>query len=367
MKTNKILRNIIAGLFVMSSVVAFAGNPDRTGQSAAGQLLINPWGRTAGWGGVGIAMTTGIEANFSNIAGTAFVKGTELEYTNTRWLVGSDATINAFGVSQNLGNIGVLTLSLATMSVGDILITTYEQPEGGVGYFKPSMMNINLGYAKSFSDAIHAGVNFKLISESIADISATGFAIDAGIQYVSGDDDQIHFGVTLKNIGLPMHFSGDGFSVRGVVDNSTVSQSLETRAAEYELPSLLAIGIGYDFYFGGESTNSFVKKTDKRKDNAMHRITAAASFTSNAFTKDQDTIGAEYGFNQIFEVRGAYAFESDIFDDDARTNVLTGASFGASLYVPLGKQTSRQVAIDYSYRFTDPFDGCHSFGVRIGL
>src|SRR5512146_317174 len=53
-----------------------AGNRDRSGSAGAGELLINPWARSTGWGGVNTANVHGLEAIFGNVAGTAFTKGT---------------------------------------------------------------------------------------------------------------------------------------------------------------------------------------------------------------------------------------------------------------------------------------------------
>jgi hypothetical protein len=52
-----------------------------------------------------------------------------------------------------------------------------------------------------FSENIFGGVNFKLISEQIPNVAARGIAIDAGIQYHTGKNDQMHLGITLKNWG----------------------------------------------------------------------------------------------------------------------------------------------------------------------
>ena len=39
-----------------------AGNKDRSGQAGAAELLINPWARSSGWGGVGTSCGHGLEA-----------------------------------------------------------------------------------------------------------------------------------------------------------------------------------------------------------------------------------------------------------------------------------------------------------------
>ncbi len=63
----------------------FAGNPQRVGQAGASELLINPWARTSGWGGANVASVRGLEGIYSNVAGLAFTKKTELIFSNTQW------------------------------------------------------------------------------------------------------------------------------------------------------------------------------------------------------------------------------------------------------------------------------------------
>ena len=55
-----------------------AGNPERIGQACAGQLLINPYARNTGMAGANSANIRGLEAQFMNIAGTAFTRKTEV-------------------------------------------------------------------------------------------------------------------------------------------------------------------------------------------------------------------------------------------------------------------------------------------------
>ena len=94
---------------------SYAGNKDRSGQAGAGELLINPWARSAGWGSVTTANVKGLESMFTNVAGMAFTRRTELIFSHTTWLKGSGCTIANFGLSQRLGESGVLGLSVFSM------------------------------------------------------------------------------------------------------------------------------------------------------------------------------------------------------------------------------------------------------------
>jgi hypothetical protein len=46
--------------------------------------------------------------------------------------------------------------------------------------------------------------------------------------------------------------------------------------------------------------------------------------------------------------------------------VFTGPAAGITFEVPFNEKKST-VGLDYSYRFTNPFSGIHTFGVRVNL
>ena len=194
----------------------------------------------------------------------------------------------------------------------------------------------------------------KVVTESISNVDASGLAIDAGIQYVTGtneDRNNVKFGIALKNVGTPLKFGGDGLSTRVNAPNSNPVYQLtvEQRTAGFEIPSLINIGAAYDF-----------------KLQAEHTLTLAGSFTSHSFTNDQFVVGLEYRFRNIFMLRGGFSYENDIFDDVVRSTVYTGPSAGLTIDLPMGKE-GKAFGIDYSFRATNPWDGVHSFGVRFTL
>jgi hypothetical protein len=357
-KYNKIAAPLaIAGLLLGSAGQISAGNPDRAGQAGATELLINPWARSSGWAGSNVAGARGLESMFLNVAGTAFTKKTELLFCRTNWLKGTDININAFGLTQRVGETGALGLAIMSMDFGDIDITTVENPEGGIGTFSPQFINIALSYAKGFSDNIYGGIALKVVSERTANVSARGVAFDAGIQYVTGKYNQVKFGISLKNVGPRMQFSGDGLSMKAEIPGSTVgtTYTVENRTAQFELPSLLNIGAGYDFYLLKDSASM-----------KIHRLTAMGTFTSNSFEKNHLKFGLEYAWKNMLMVRVGYCHEEDIRNKEKRTTVFTGPSAGFTVEIPFGKNKST-FGLDYSYRATDPFSGTHSVGARINL
>jgi len=342
----------ITGLLVVPEQSVMAGNKDRSGQAGVSELLINPWASSSGWGGVNIANVRGLEAIYGNVAGMAYTKSTELIFSHTQWLKGSDVNIIAFGFTQRIGESGVLGMSITSMSAGDIMITTTSLPEGGIGTYAPSLMNIALSYAKAFSNSITGGLTMRIVSESIADMSANGVGLDAGIQYVTGDKENIKFGITLKNIGPRLAFSGDGLTNKVLLSDEDVLFAVSQRQSEFELPATLSIGAAYDFLM------------------ERSRFTLAGSFQSNAFTNDQFRLGGEFSFRDYVVLRAAYSYEqgqtADI-ESGERFTLDNGLSGGLSVQVPMNKEKGSIFAVDYSYRSTEHFDGTHSIGVRISL
>lgn len=350
----KILAAVFSGC--LFTFTAYSGNKDRAGQAGASELLTNPWARTSGWGGSNVAGVRGLEGQFLNVAGTAFTRKTELLFSHVNYLKGSGININSFGFTQRVGASGALGLGLMSMSFGDIERTTTDMPEGGLGDYTINFMNIGLSYAKGFTDHIFGGMCVRAINQSIPDARASGVALDAGIQYLAGKMENVHFGISLKNVGPKMKFSGDGLGVKvSPGTNSDPKNSpltMDMQAQAFELPSQLNVGASYDYYVGGDTAN--------------HRVTFAAAFVSNSFTRDELRLGLEYGFNSFLMLRAGYGYEKKDDNGDIQ-KAEKGLSAGFTMELPLNKEKGSTFGLDYSYRATKPFNGTHSIGVRMNL
>jgi len=383
MKNLYLIITIAISISLFSTTLSYAGNDDRKSEGGATELLINPWARSSGWADANVACVVGLEAMYQNIAGMAFTPKLELAFTNTQYLVGTGIKINSGGFVTRVGkeNGGVLGLSVMNMNFGEIDITTVQMPDGGIGTFSPSYSVIGLAYAREFSNSIYGGITAKIINENIANVGATGFALDAGIQYVTGighdkfgdrNRDNLRLGITMKNVGTSMKYSGDGLAFTGFSQNGT-QMTVAYRSQEFELPFLLKIGASYHIKLYQNkasmpmnSDNTGSEAADDK--NTDHELIIAANFTSNSYTKDQIHLGLEYTFRNYFSLRGGYIYEEGIESITTSTNVLTGPTAGLSLQSPISKDNkSSVIAFDYSYRLTRTFGGIHTFGVRISM
>lgn len=348
----KIGKIVVLGVAMITGFTANAGNEDRVGSAGASHMLINPWARSSAIGDAGIASTRGLEATFTNIAGLAFTGKTEIKFNYSNWMGSAGIAFNSAGIAQRISEDAVIAVSVQSLNFGEVAITTVANPEGNIGFFSPRANVFNVGYARTFSNSIYGGINFKVISENISNLKATGVAIDAGIRYVTGEQDQVKFGIALKNVGPVMRFKGDGLAQQIDYVETGVTATLEERSATFEIPSLLSMGASYDFIF-----------------NEANKLNLALGFTANSFSSDQFRIGLDYGMTTEkmgFNVRGGFVYEKGLFDAVNRSNALVGPTAGFSVDALVGENKSA-LGIEYAVRFAGVFGIIHTVGATISL
>ena len=348
------MKNILITAFLSLAIIPalYAGNEDRVGSAGAAHLLVNPWARSSAIGDAGYAQINGLEATYTNIAGLAYTDKTQIKFNYSNWMGSAGVSFNSAGIAQRISEEGVIAISVQSMNFGDIPITTVENPEGNIGFFSPRTNIFNVGYARKFSSSISGGINFKVISESISNMKANGIAIDAGIRYVTGVEDQLKFGITLKNVGPVMRYSGDGLAQQVEYTSTGFIASLEERSATFEMPSLLCIGGSYDFIF-----------------NENNKLNLALGFTANSFSNDQYRIGMDYGMTNekmAFNLRAGYVYEKNLLNVENRSNALIGPSAGFSIDALVGKNKTA-LGLEYCARFAGVFGTIHTIGATISL
>lgn len=342
---------LLSGFLIPS--IGFAQNEDRLGTAGATELLVNPWARSAGSADAGIATVNGVEAQHVNIAGMAFTEKTQVKFNYTNWLGSAGIALNSAGLSQRISDQDVIGFSIQSFSYGDIDVTTVDNPEGNIGTFSPRANILGFSYAREFSNSIYAGANVKIVSEQISNLRSNGVAIDAGVRYVTGEQDQIKFGITLKNVGPTMIYRGDGLNTPILYQSNGASATLNQRPASFEMPSLLQLGGGYDFIFSETS-----------------KLTAMVGFTANSFSNDQYRFGLDYHFSladkAAFNIRAGYVLEDNVWDESLRTTALSGPTAGMSVDVLAGKNKS-PIGFEYTSRLAPVFGVIHTLGLTISL
>ena len=354
----RILVSIIACSVAATAAQAQGGNEQKSGTAGASELLINPWAQSSGMANAHTAGVRGVEAIRLNVGGLSRVESTEILFSTTQWLKGSEIQIHSFGMAQPIGdNGGVLGFEVMAFDLGDFYATTEAAPDGN-SLFDVNYTNIGLSYSKAFSNSIFGGITVRGVSESIPDASALGVCFDAGIQYVTTvgpleGANNLRIGVSLKNVGPAMKFTGDGTQRRVNIETGNLAEeeiTVELPTQQMEIPSQLNIGAAYDFNLAED-----------------HRITVAGNFASNSYSLDQFQGGVEYSFMNMFMVRGGLDYQKNIFDEMNTRVAANGPTAGATVQVPFGEEKSKRFGVDYSYRSTRVFSGTHSIGIRLSL
>ena len=145
------MKSSLAVLIFTAAATAWAGNPTRSGSAGAGELLINPWARSAGWAEGNTANVMGIESMYGNVAGLAGGKSFTAGFSNTTWLQGSGIKVNAAALATPTRN-GVLGIHVTNFDYGDIDVTTTALPDGGAGIYSPGSSVLGIAYAQMFTD-----------------------------------------------------------------------------------------------------------------------------------------------------------------------------------------------------------------------
>lgn len=343
MKSIKIILIII---FISVSIIqnADAGPRDRFGTNAADELLIPVGSIGTALGGSNISGITGIESMYWNPAGLSEIGTTNGEAMFSYMNYIADINMQYFGSVVKIGNLGNLGFSIRSLDFGaEEIVTTLSSPEGTGELFSPTYIIGNLSFARKMTDKIYFGTTFKVISESIADVSATGVAFDFGIQYLAGASG-VKFGIALKNLGPRMKFDGPGLDRAFVQNGTTVVRRVTLQ--EFELPTNLEIGLSYAAKLGN-----------------INSVNLSGCFQSSSYASDEYRFGMEYNYNDYFFLRAA----GNIYPEKEGDENLFGPSFGAGLRYPAG---NFRLGFDYAYRIlnNDGFSSTNQyFTLNVGF
>jgi hypothetical protein len=323
---------------------ALAGRGDKSGTSAAPELLIPVGARYVGLAGSPLAIATGVEAIYWNPAGLARSNfGAEAMFSHMNYI--ADIGVEYVAIATNIEGFGSLGFDLKSIAMGDFEITTEDVPDGTGQIFSPTYVTLGLTYSRLLTDRISIGVTGNLISERIDRVSASGFAFSFGVQYSNfASVNGLAIGVAVKNIGPSMTFDGSGLlRDAAITDNLRPSSPLKIDASTDELPSIIELGVAYSYRFDDQNF-----------------VTGSALFQNQNMSDDEYKLGAEYSFDNLLFFRAGYHFSQESRPDSH----IYGLTLGAGINYNMGSVT---LGFDYAYRDVDFFDANHIFALKVGF
>ncbi|MBV6420001.1 MAG: hypothetical protein DAHOPDDO_01227 [Ignavibacteriaceae bacterium] len=342
------MKKLISSLTVVLTLllmldVAYAGGGNRTGTGGAAELLIPVGPRGIAMGESTVSTAYGLESLFWNPAGVARMdNSSQVIFSHMSYI--ADIGVEYGAVAANFEGFGALALSIKALAIGDIPITTTQNPDGTGATFSPQMIVAGLSYSRELTDRISVGLTGNFISETLGDVSASGVAFDVGVIYNDlADLNGLSFGVVLKNIGPNMTYSGTSLLVQGSVGElNRPPQYYTIDAAPFELPSNFQLAAGYQPVI-----------------DEMNSLQFSGIYQNNNFSGDEVKLGGEYGYNDMFFVRAGYQFATQEAD-----NYIYGFTAGAGVNYNI---EGFGIQFDYAFRDTEFFDGSHIFALTLGF
>lgn len=332
---------------ILAASIASAGNVRRTGTAGAQELRIPVGSRGASLGGAAIADVSGIDALYWNPAGVVASKKTEAMFSRLNYIAGM--SVNYVAASAKVSDAIALGFSAKVLSVGDLVVTTEDSPEGTGEVLSPTSAVVGVTYSHQLTDRIMFGTTGKYINEDIARETASGLAFDLGFQYAPGVSG-LRVALVMKNIGPSMRFDGPDLESKVQLpgtDPQSRRRTVRTRLESFELPTSMELGASYDLLKNDDS-----------------RAVLVAAFRNNNLSQDEYQAGLEYSLGKTLFLRGGYLLSKNETDTPDDFKFVFGPTFGFGLRVPL---SGADLTLDYSQASADFFDDSQWFTVQFAF
>ena len=320
---NDRLKNAVTALCTCALLagVARAGTDERlgTGGNSSERILVGA--KSVGLDFSNLASTQGVEAMFGNPAGLAAGDaGTEVLFSHANYI--ADMNLNYVAIAQTMGGLGRVGFTAKVLSIGDIIRTTEDAPDGTGDVLHPTFTTLGLSYAKALTDRVNFGGTVHLISEKVMSTGATNVSFDFGFQYDTGVRG-VRLGAAMQNFGNQQHFTGEDFDQNLVLpqdDPQSANRTLSLTTSQAELPSLFSGSVSYPVLQG------------------VNALTVHGVYQSNSFNVDEFRFGGEYIYRKQFALRLGYKYTSS-------SDEIFGLTYGLGVQVPIG---STKMDLDYA-------------------
>ncbi len=333
-------RKILILVVILNAAQVFSQN--KVGTTAAPFLGIGAGARAVGMGGAFTAVATDPSALYWNPAGISRNGRTEVLLEHTNYLLGT--SYNYFAAVLAIDQENAVGLSVTNLTYGNELVTTVENPDGTGETWNASDWSLELTYSRNLTDRFSIAGGGKMIIQKIWRESATGWALSAGLLYITPFND-LKIGMNIANFGTDMQLSGEDLFVTHDPNQSIAGNNKKIPAAyhtnTYPLPLLFRIGVAMD-----------VIKTDDS------RLTLAADALHPSDNAQTVNVGAEYAWNKMLFARVGY---KSMFLPDNQEGLTLGIGLSYDI-------TSRlTLKLDYAYESYGLLKNIQKFAISIGF
>lgn len=325
-------------LAIVLASVSLVNGQDKVATSAAPFLGISVGGAATAMGGAYVSMATDASALFWNPGAISRLERSQANFTHTSWFVNTD--YNWAGLVLKIDGASAFGLNLGILDYGQEEVTTVHAPEGTGELWNAQDLFAALSYARNLTDRFSIGGSVKIIQQKIYHETATGYAVDIGLLYITRFNG-MRLGMSILNYGTDMKMDGKDLIHSYDLDpahsgnNPLISSKLRTSG--WPLPLFYRVGVSMDV----------VRFSD-----------AAITVSTDALIPSDNStvlnVGAEFNWNSIFFLRAGY---KSLMRKDTQEGLTAG--LGIKYSIPgLGK-----VSFDYAYNDYGLLNQIHLLGL----
>lgn len=287
---------------IISMALAPAGMPADQGTTAASFLKLGTSPRAIAMAEAFGGVADDVGAIQYNASGLGYLNQKQFTLMHAVWF--QDIFYNYAALAWPIDGIGTVGLSFFYLNAGTFEKVGFDAFDNPVnlGQFTASSMVMGLSFSRKIVDFLSAGLNIKMLNESIESFSAGSVAVDVSGLYktpVKGLD----VGLNIQNLGPSMG----------------VEQA-------FSLPINVRLGLGYR--------------------PAAH-IVVGLDYTQPIETAGILSLGGEYGYRDTLFVRMGYRYQGAI--DYNQTYTGFGPSVAAGINLGLGLKLYKNYLLDYAY------------------
>jgi hypothetical protein len=235
---------------------------DNTGYgTTAGEfLLLGAGARGTALGGAYSALATDISSLYYNPAGLAQLERPGAMVSNYNYVASTRYSWAglAFPVAGGSRSFG---FQVGNFGFSDQPVYTVEQPNGTGTTYSVAETYVGATYAQNFSDRFSAGLTAKFISDKLADVRGTAFAVDFGTSFHATTANRpLRASFVIQNLGTNLQHSGTRLDstlnrpvVPGQVDVPQEGQPASLKTKDWALPVIFRVGLALDAYANQQS------------------------------------------------------------------------------------------------------------------